>query len=119
MRNSVSMATKAGRSPAGLSYSLKGLGSPWPQTAIIKDDGAILCPVRFFPERWQWFLRYTTTNKQVLVGDEVNKVGIVGEIRMCGRIRMDYAEKQTWVSPNHIDARWLEYQAGRLVRVYG
>jgi hypothetical protein len=113
------MANNEGRSPAGLSYSLRVLGSPWTDSAIINADGIVFWPVRFFPERWQWFLRYITTNKQVLIGDEVKKVGIVGEIRMCGRIRVDYAEKQTWVSPNDIGARWLEYQAGRLARVYG
>jgi hypothetical protein len=114
-----SMANNAGQSPAGLSYSLSGYdGSPWPQTAIVKDDGAVLWPVRIFSERWQWWLHYRATNKQVLIGDEV-RIGIVADIRQCGRIAISYADKITWVSPAQIGARWIEYRAGKLVHEYG
>lgn len=115
------MTENVGPSPAGLFYGRKVFGSPWPTTAIVNLDGTVLWPLTFFRGRLQWWLLYTTSGQQVYVGDEVKmkrQTYIVAEIRMGGRIMVE-GKKQTWVSPADIDARWHEYQAGRLVHAYG
>ncbi|MDZ4254273.1 MAG: hypothetical protein U1A72_17030 [Sulfuritalea sp.] len=116
------IAHSLGPIPGGLDYSRRVFGGPWPQTAKVRADGAVFFPVAIFRVRWQWWLRYAGTDKQVLVGDQV-KVRrvwcIVGEIRMGGRVRVDYADKQTWVAPAAIGASWVECRSGKVVHEYG